>query len=167
MAREITRWRHQHDVMVDMLIAEPMITNEEMAAQFGVTSTWISMLRNSQIFQKKLLARREEVMNPLLLASIEEKIAAVAHRSVEVMLEKLQKPAEQISDAMVLRSAEFGAKALGIGQKGPDAPAEMHEDHLQELAKRLVSLQQTHRRTSGAEDVVYVEGEVRKADPDA
>lgn len=135
---------YTHDAMIDLIIARPAISNWELAAHFGYTAAWCSMIKSSDAFKARLQARRAEIVDPTLTASIEDRIRAVTERALEVVQEKLAKPADLIPDAIALRAAEFGAKSLGIGQ-GPAAPAQ-NPNHLQDLAKRLVDLQRHHAR---------------------
>jgi hypothetical protein len=156
MGRQITKLTAAHDAMIDMILANPRITNEELAAQFDMTHTWVATLRHTSLFKRRMEDRREAVIDPLLIASIEEKIRAVTDMAVEHLLEKLTAKTGDLSDQFVLRAAEFGSKAMGLGS-GEKPEPEMQADHLQDLAKRLIGLQATHRRTDHAEDVRFTE----------
>ena len=70
----------------------------------------------------------------------------------EHILAKLSVKTEDLSDQFVLRAAEFGAKSMGLGS-GEKPEPDAQPDHLQNLAKRLIDLQSSHRRTEHAEDV--------------
>jgi hypothetical protein len=167
MGRQITKLTAAHDAMIDMILANPRITNEELAAQFDMGHTWVATLRHTDLFKRRMEDRREAVIDPVLIASIEEKIRAVTDMAVEHILEKLAtKKADELTDQFLLRAAEFGAKSMGLGsgeKPEPDAPP----DHLQNLAKRLIDLQSSHRRTEHAEDVRFTEGAPRGAGQDA
>src|SRR2546421_725388 len=52
--------RYTHEAMVDMLIAEPWISQNELAARFGFSPSWISTVICSDAFQAKLAERRGE-----------------------------------------------------------------------------------------------------------
>jgi hypothetical protein len=155
-SRNITKWSRKHDAMVDLVIARPSITTDEIAQHFGYSPSWITVIITSDRFKDKLADRREEVIDPVLMASLEEKIKAVTDKAVEIILAKLQKAPDKLSDQFVMRAAEFGAKSLGLGQKGNAPAAETEPDHLHDLAARLVSLNNASR-AAGAEDVTYVE----------
>jgi hypothetical protein len=167
MGRQITKLTTAHDAMIDVLLANPKVTNEELAAQFGMTSTWVATLKQTDLFKRRMADRREELIDPVLVATIEEKIRAVTDLAVEHILSKLaNKTADELSDQFVLRAAEFGSKAMGLGS-GEKPPPEVQPDHLQDLAKRLIDLQSTQRRTEHAEDVRFIESSPGSESQDA
>jgi hypothetical protein len=135
----IAKVRYSHDAMIDMVIAEPHVSQGEIAARFGYTQAWISVVFSSDAFKERLTARKEELVDPILRATIEERMKAMVVRSLEVLQEKLSRPSGAIPDNLALRALEFGAKGLGLGQAQP-APVHVHTDHLNVLAARLVSL---------------------------
>lgn len=128
-----------HDAMIDVLIAEPGISNNELAARFGYTAPWCSMIKSSDAFKARLAARRAELIDPVLAVTLQDKVAAVTERAVEVLAEKLAKPAAAISDTLAVQAATFGAKAMGLGTTPPALPED--ESRLERLAKRLTELQ--------------------------
>jgi hypothetical protein len=108
-----------------MLIADPTISQNSIAAYFGRTPTWISIVINSDAFQSYYAARKAEVVDPELVASIRERFQALTVRSLQVLQEKLTRPADQIPDNLALKAAELGAKGLGVGGNAPPpAPAQ-------------------------------------------
>ena len=117
------------------------IHQNKLAKVFGFSATWISVVINSDAFQAKLALRKDELIDPELRASIKERFQAVVVRSTQVLLEKLNKPVDQISDQLALRAAEMGAKALGLGGNAPAQTVVISsEDRLQKLAGRLTGL---------------------------
>lgn len=152
---------YTHDAMIDLIIANPAISNNELAVSFGYTPAWCSMIKGSDAFRARLAARRAELVDPQITLSLEEKIRGVSERAVEVLAEKLTAPAVAISDQLAIRAAEFGAKALGVGGHAPAAvvPA----DHLEQLAKRMIELQQRHRSNRNVEDVPFIESQTHEA----
>ncbi len=142
---------YTHDAMIDLIIACPSISNGQLAAHFGYTAAWCSMIKSSDAFKARLAARKSELVDPTITLTMEERIQGITERALEVMAEKLEAPASLVSDALVMRAAEFGAKSLGIGSQSASAPA--NPNHLEDLAKRLVLLQSQHRRTQDAQDV--------------
>ena len=147
----IQKVSYTHDAVIDMIIAQPGISNNELAARFGYTAPWMSMIRSSDAFKARLESRRAELVDPVITASLEDKIRAVTERSVEVLLEKVSQPAALVPDNVALRAAEFGAKAMGLGQKAPPPP--VNPQHLEELGQRLLDLQRKCRPMGDVEDV--------------
>ena len=106
-ANSIQRVKYTHDAMIDMLIANPAISQGQLAASFGYTQAWVSRVMNSDAFQARLALRKEDIVDPSLVATIDEKLRALASKSLDVVLEKLT----------VTNSAEMGLKALEITSK--------------------------------------------------
>ena len=136
---QIQKIRYTHDAMIDLIIANPWVSQNEIAAHFGYTAAWVSLIFSSDAFKERLTARKDELIDPTIRASIEERLKAVVSRSLEVLAEKLAKPAAAVPDALALRAAEMGAKALGLGGNAP-AQNVVPLNHLEGLAQRLLLL---------------------------
>lgn len=152
-ATQIQKVRYSHDAMIDLIIENPWVHQNELAAHFGYSPAWISVVMATDMFKARLAQRREEVIDPALKASLEERFRAVVTKSLQVLQEKLEAPS--VPDNLVLRAVELGAKALGLGGNAQPAPMSYPADHLNNLAGRLLALQS---RTRGeVQDVPYVE----------
>ena len=137
-----TKLKYTHEAVIDMILAEPGISQKKLAAIFGYTQGWLSTVMGSDAFKAKLAERREEMIDPALLVTIEERFrGVVVEKSLEVLQEKLCQPALQVPDQLVLRAAELGAKALGLGGNQAAPVVVMPHDHLEGLADRLLALQ--------------------------
>lgn len=144
--------RYSHQAMIDLIIEHPEMSQNQLAAEFGYTPGWVSNVLASEAFQAAMAARREEIIDPELKATIKERFDALVRTSLNVLMEKLQKP--QVSDQVALRCAELGAKALGVGgHAAPTAKIESSADRLERLAGRLELL---NRKSKGE----ILEGEV-------
>lgn len=128
--------RYSHADCIDRLLMCPGIAQKELAQLYGVTDTWMSIVMNSDAFKAGLAARKAELIDPVLVATLNEKYAAAANRAIEVVIEKLAK--DDVSDKFALEAAALGAKALGMGQ--PTNPQVSAVDHLAALAHRLTDL---------------------------
>ena len=113
-ANAIARVKYSHDAMIDLLIANPAISQNEIAANFGYTVPWVSRIMNSDAFQARLALRKEELLDPVIVASIEEKFRALASKSLDVVLDKLS---VTNSAELGLKALEISAKALGYGAR--------------------------------------------------
>ena len=142
---------YTHEDCIDYIIANPGVSQNELAARYGYTPTWMSIATNSDVFQARLAARRAELIDPVLSASLNERFRALTVRSLEVLQEKLSKPVDAISDKFALEAAALGAKSLGLGVAAPAPPAAA--DHLASLAHRLLDLQGGPRRVPDILDV--------------
>ena len=148
---------YTHESMIELIIAQPELTQGQIASYFGYTEGWISNILASEAFQAALAKRRHEVIDPTLVASIKERFEALTIQSLKVLQHKLNQP--MVSDQVALRAAELGAKALGVGGHAPAGVVPPSPDRLAELAKRLVDLQPRiqHERTLCEKDGVSVE----------
>lgn len=135
------RIRYTHEAMVDLILENPWISQGQLAAHFGYSQGWISTVITSDAFQAQLAARREELIDPELRATLQERFQALTAQSLRILQEKLSRPAEQVPDNLALRAAELGAKALGIGGNASTQPVILtSEERLASLAHRLIAL---------------------------
>lgn len=115
----IQKVRYSHAAMIDMIVANPWISQGELAANFGYTEGWVSQVIASDAFQAALAKRKDELVDPTLRATIEERFKGLVARSLDILMKKLEKPVEGISDELALKAMEIASKALGYGQKNP------------------------------------------------
>ena len=137
----IDKVRYSHVDMIDFIIAHPECSQKTLAARYGYAEGWVSNIMASDAWQSTMAARREEIVDPELRLSLEERFRGVTTRSLQRLMEKLDAP--QVSDQVVLRAVELGAKALGVGGNAPPKPPDA--DHLARLAERLLVLQSNVR----------------------
>lgn len=128
---------YSHKDMIDFIIANPGVTQNALAARYGYSVGWVSNVMASDAWQSAMAARRSEICDPVLVATVEERFRGVTMLSLQRLQQKLEAP--QVSDQVVLRAVELGAKALGVGGNAPPPPPQ--GDHLAALANRLIELQ--------------------------
>lgn len=139
--KAIQKVRYTHDGMIDLIVENPAISQGELAATFGYTPGWVSLVMSSDAFKERLEERRAELVDPAIRATIEERFKAMTTRSLEVLQEKLAQDAHQIPDNLVLKALELGAKGLGIGGNAPPPAPRDGGNRLEALAERLLALQ--------------------------
>lgn len=154
----IAKLNYSHEAMIDLIIQAPGISQNELAAHFGYTPAWICQIIASDAFQAQLANRREQLIDPAIRLTIEERFRALVTRSLDILQEKLAMPAHQIPDNLALRTVELSAKALGFGAKpDPVAPPPAH-NHLEQLGENLVKLLDHHkRRVLDGQEIVEAE----------
>lgn len=159
VSRRVPRVRYSHTDMIDFIIANPGISQGALAARYGYSQSWVSTVMSSDAWQSAMAARREELVDPALLATIEERFKALTHRSLDRLMQKLDAP--QVSDQVVLQSVALGAKAMGLGGNAPPVQQGLPVDHLDRLAQRLLALQASvqaqHQRLADEATVVSVQ----------
>lgn len=117
--KSIAKTHYTHKAMIDIILANPVVDQGELARSFGYTEGWISRVLASDAFQQELEQRKSEIVDPLIRASIEERFKALVYRSIDVTLKKLESPT--VGADVALEALNISAKALGYGAK-PTGP---------------------------------------------
>ena len=112
----IEKLSYSHKAMIDLLVANPMISQGELAKAFGYTQPWISRILRSDSFREQLAARTNELVDPLVLQSIEQRFEALVTQSLDILEKKLSPECSPTAD-LALKAAELGSRALGYGAK--------------------------------------------------
>ena len=115
----IAKVSYTHDAMIDMIIADPTVHQNDLARYFGFSPSWVSTVKNSDAFQARLAERRGELIDPVVVASIDERFRALADASLDLLLERVTHPALKPSDDFLIQTAKLSAGALGYGAKAP------------------------------------------------
>lgn len=110
----IKKTRYSHDAMIDQIIANPGIKQNELAASFEVSVPWISRIIGSDAFQGALAKRREEITDPFLIATIEERFRGLAMQSLDIIAEKLESTKNL---DVAIKALDISSKALGFGAR--------------------------------------------------
>ena len=139
----VAKVNYSHLDMIDYILAHPGASLKDLAARYGYSIGWICNVQASDAWKSAFAARRAEMVDPVLVATINERFEGITALSLERLREKLEAPA--VSDNVVLRAVELGAKAMGVGGNAPSAPTHQ-EDHLARLAARLIELQSQVRQ---------------------
>lgn len=122
-AHAIDRVKYSHDAMIDLVIATPGISQNNIAKHFGYTPGWVSRIFNSDAFQARLAQRKSDLVDPVLALSIDEKLRAVASRSLDIVLEKLE--LTQNPDT-AMKALEITTKALGYGARAQNVAVQQN-----------------------------------------
>ena len=144
----VKKLNYSHKAMADLIIADPGISQNRLAAHFGYSASWVSTVMSSDAFQAYLATRSEELVDPTVRASVQERFEGMVHRSLEILNEKLSKPTSLISDNFALKSFELASRAAGYGARTNHAPQVTPGDvhiHLESLGDRMISLLQRKR----------------------
>lgn len=109
---QIKSVRWHHDRIIDFILAHPTAPSQaEIAANFGFSQSWLSIIINSDAFRHRLEERKAELVDPVITASIEERLNALAKRSLDKLLERLDSGVP-ISNGDLVSMAK-----LGVGDK--------------------------------------------------
>ena len=110
----LKKMRYTHEAMIDVILANPTIKQNELAETFDRTVPWISRIIGSDAFQGALAQRRDELTDPFLVATIEERMRGLAYQSLDIITEKLETTRNV---DLALKGLDITVKALGFGAR--------------------------------------------------
>jgi hypothetical protein len=139
--------------MVDQILINPAISNEELALMFGYSPSWISTVVVSDIFQAKLAARREEIIDPEIRSSVRTQFKGLLERSMEILRKKMDMPADKVPDQLAVQVAKMASTSLGFGVKETRVSVTETHVHLTELGNNLVGLLRQRKSEAQATSV--------------
>lgn len=142
-ANAIGRVHYHHDAMIDLILAVPGISQGEIAKQFGHTQAWVSRIFCSDAFQARLAERKTELLDPTIIASLEERMRGVTMQSLDILAAKLE--ATQSAE-MALQTLGVTTKALGFGARvtGPQSVQNNFVVMVPEKSKSVSDWQAAH-----------------------
>lgn len=107
-----------HEQIVDWELMNPDKTLGECAEHFGVTQPWLSSVRGSDAFKEYRAIRIAEHQG-MVSKTVIEKVEGLAHLTLDVLQERIEKERAEISLPFMRETAETALKALGYsGQRG-------------------------------------------------
>lgn len=153
-AGAIKRVHYTHDAMIDMLIANPGISQNAIAKHFGYQAAWVSRILNSDAFNLRLAERKKDLVDPTIMLTVDEKLKALASRSLDVLQEKLETAP---TTDLALEAAKLSTKALGFGARPMNAGF-VQNNFVVALPGKVASQEAWAERTSGrgAEDATII-----------
>ena len=104
----ISKVSHIHECIINEMIANPTISQQELCAVFGYSTSWMNRLVNSDSFQARLAERRQEVMDPQIRARLKDKLESVTLQALNSIEHKLNSPDS---------SADLALQSLGVIQQ--------------------------------------------------
>lgn len=110
----IARVSYTHDAMIDVILANPSMTQVDLSKYFGYTEGWVSRVMGSDAFNARMAERKGEIVNPGILATMDEKIKGLALHSIDVLQRKLEATS---SPDIAIKSLELATKAMGMGAR--------------------------------------------------
>ena len=139
---KVLKVNYSHMGMVDLIIANPGISQNAIAAKLGYSASWVSTVMSSDAFQAKLAERSDEILDPVLRSSVKERFEGMLSRSIEILNFKLNAPPDQVPANLALRTFELASRAAGYGARVDPPPASKTEVHvhLESMAENLTRL---------------------------
>jgi hypothetical protein len=163
MSSGITKVSYTHDAMIDAMIMNPTITNVDLGKMFGYGSTWVSRIRWSEAFQKRLRERQDELTDPELRMTVNERIRAMVVKTLDVLEYKLSQDPDEVSEFVLVKALEIGSKGLGLGGFSNQPQVQVNipqSDHLNKLAENLLALQKRTAISMSSSEVIDIQNVV-------
>ena len=116
------KMREWHSQLLDWLIANPRATLTDTASQFDVSTSWISIVKNSDAFQAAYATRRADITSEVC-STVRERTEAMVETSLDVMTTRIQDARHNIPLDKVQDALSLGAEMLGITHRTAPAQA--------------------------------------------
>ena len=110
---QLKKTSYSHEALADVILAQPQLGNRELARIFGKTPTWVSYVKNSGAFRAYISERKEEMVDPVLSQTIDDRLNGMAMQSMDVLMEKLN--SVEVSDSLAIECMKLSTRALGYG----------------------------------------------------
>lgn len=110
------RWWYEQ--MADLMIANPKMTQADIAAHFGRGVNTICTIQNTDAFKAYMRVRRDEMARDLD-QSVKNKLLKLTDDTLDVMIDKIDKKRDTIPIETLNRTAEMALKALGYTAEKP------------------------------------------------
>lgn len=107
---------YTHEGMIRLIIDNPTWTHKQFAAHYGRPASWFASVLATDEFQLALDPHRHEITDPSITATMEERLRALALRSMSVLQHKME--SGKVADFTVIKAMENSTKALGMGVPG-------------------------------------------------
>ncbi len=122
---QINKMSWWHKSIVDWELEHPDRKLGECALEMGVTESWLSTIRNSDIYREYEALRRIE-HNENVSKSVIEQVDELAGTALGVLNERIKNERDKIGLGVVIDAGGMALKALGFGPKhggrGGDGP---------------------------------------------
>lgn len=79
-----------HDAIIDTLVARPDLSQKALAGIFGYTQTGMGIIVRSDAFKARLEQRKAELVDPLVMQTVEDRLRGLATASIEILERKLE-----------------------------------------------------------------------------
>jgi hypothetical protein len=149
--------RYSPELMVDLMVNNPDYSPKQLGEIFGKSQSWVAQVLASANFQAALDPRRAEVRNPEYAMTLEERFRGLTIRSLTVLQEKLE-AGKALPDLTVVKIAELGIKALGMGQKAVEkSSAEEAPKNSSEMVADRIMAAMAKRKAAEQGDAIDVD----------
>ena len=103
---------YTHQAVIDEILANPLIERKELADKFGVSENWMKKVINSDAFQTVLDKRREQIVNPIISQTVQERLRGVTNSAIDPLQTRLD--AGHVNNEEVIEIAKMGLETQGL-----------------------------------------------------
>ena len=104
---------HRHDAIINWLVMHSDRTQNDCAAYFNYSASWLSTIINSDVFQAAYKARCEE-LGEMAIHSTHNKLAGIAGLAMEKTIERLN---ANPSERFITETRDSALDRLGLSPK--------------------------------------------------
>lgn len=123
-----------HEMMADLLVLDPTLTNEQIAEQLGLHPQTVRAVRAGDMFKALVERRRERIAGRVednYMARLQGKVGALAEVAVDTLTQQVKtEQAKMVAGVQqgTLETCDMALRALGFISKGNGAapPAPHH-----------------------------------------
>ena len=141
------RMRYWHEYVIDLMLTNPELDQNTIAAMLGRSPSWLSRIVNSHMFQEAKALRRME-HDAGIHASIVDKLESLADLTLDLMTERVVQKGNEMPMQMLRETCDSALKALGYtaspngkgGAAGPQVAVHVHQatpEGLEEARRKL------------------------------
>lgn len=113
----IQKTGYSHEMIADFILANPRCTQKEIGERFGYTQAWVSQILSSDSFRSFFSERRGQLLDPIVMASLEDMMSGVMRQSLGIVQEKLVEDAKVKKTDLAVKMIELGSRAAGYGAR--------------------------------------------------
>lgn len=104
-ATQIASINYSHEAIADLMITNPQMTQNEIAATLGLTAVWLSQVINSTLF-RDYYANRRKGFEGELNDAVKARTLQLTLSALDKLADVLDKPAEELDDRVVVDSVD-------------------------------------------------------------
>lgn len=117
---QIEKMRLSHHAIIDLMIANPWMTQVEVAQASGYSANWVSILINSDVFKSEVNRRRKEMDSAITNVMASDIQTDITANLRSMALAGITKTSNLIASStnldQVANATEFALKSLGYGE---------------------------------------------------
>lgn len=107
-------WNWWYDRLIDWMIANPSGTMKEASQFFKTSESWLSVIKNSDMFIDRFKIRSKEASDGCL-TGIKEKSMAAAEQALDALNRRLETQADVLPITTLLEVTDITMKRFGYG----------------------------------------------------